>query len=176
MLKALQRHLGGKPAEQLTIELNEAIAAGVAEALSGLQAAFDEFKTEAEAHATGLSEALTATENKLTEVQAALEAAAADKAAAEAAAQAAKLEARKEKVLGIVGTERADALLKVTEGMDDTAFEAVVAALGVGAAAEAASPLFKEAGVDVAADSAAVTETPEMKRLKAKYGDAAKKQ
>jgi GTP cyclohydrolase III len=69
-----------------------------------------------------------------------------------------KLAARKEKVVASLGTERADALLKVTEGMDDAAFEAVVSALGVSAAVEAASPLFKEVGVDAKADATKVRE------------------
>jgi hypothetical protein len=46
------------------------------------------------------------------------------KAVQEAAAL--KLTARKEKVVASLGTERAEALLRATEGMDDAAFEAVL--------------------------------------------------
>lgn len=191
MLKELQKALGITPkveatAPTLEVKISaEDVQAAIAVAVESLRAEFDEYKQTAEAMVAAadeqvallkaeietLGQALTATETALAEAQAALDAAdeEAMKAAAEAAA--AKLEARKEKVIGIVGTERADALLKVTEGMDDAAFEAVVAALGVGVEAEAKAPLFKEVGVDAEADTAKVVgETAEMRILKNKYG------
>lgn len=168
MLKALQKAVGIKP------EANAELTA--------LQAEFNEFKETAEAlmaaaeeREAELAAKLEEANAKLAEVAEAVAAAEAAKAQAEAdalaaveAALAAKLAARKDKLIAAVGTERADALLALE--MDDAAFEAVVAALGVSAAVEAASPLFNEAGVDAQADAAQVVESAEMRILKAKFG------
>lgn len=179
MLKSLQKVLSKTEPE---VKLSaEDIQAAVAQALEGVKAEFEEFKQTAEAllaaseeKVAGLQAELADLAGKLAEAQSALEAANAEKAKAEADGLAVKLAARKEKLVAALGTERADALLKVTEGMEDVAFEAVVAALGVSAAAEANSSMFTEAGVDAQADTAAVMETPEMKALRAKYQNQGK--
>lgn len=182
MLKELQKALGIKPkAEEgagLVVKLNtEDIQAAIDAAIAELRVEFDAFKQTAEELAAheqeviaAMAAELDATKAALVEAQAALTAATAEKTAAEAAALATKLAVRKEKLVASIGTERADALLKVTEGMDDAAFEAVVSALGVSAAVEAASPLFQEVGAEGKANAAKVTEeSPEMKILKKKY-------
>lgn len=180
MLETLRKALGGKEAtkpDQTEVKLTtEDVTAAVQAAVAELNGKFDEYKQTADAamaeaaeKITGLQGELAAMAGKLTEAQAALDAA--DEEAVKAAQEAAalKLTARKEKVVASLGTERAEALLKATEGMDDAAFEAVASALGVSAAVEAASPLFKEVGVDAQADASKIVESPEMRILKNKY-------
>lgn len=192
MLKQLQKALGmgDKTAEAqekveptastetLEVRLNtEEIQAAIDAAVAELRAEFDSYKETAEAmvaqaeeQAASLSAQLAEANAKLNAATEALTVAAAEKAAAEAEALAQKLAARKEKVVAAIGTERADALLKVTENMDDAAFEAVVSALGVSAETEANSALFKEVGASGEADASQVVESAEMRILKQKYG------
>lgn len=180
MLETLRKALGGKEAtkpDQTEVKLTaEDVTAAVQAAVAELNGKFDEYKQTADAamaeaaeKITGLQGELAAMAGKLTEAQAALDAA--DEEAVKAAQEAAalKLTARKEKVVASLGTERAEALLKATEGMNDAAFEAVASALGVSAAVEAAAPLFNEVGVDAQADASKVVESPEMRILKNKY-------
>lgn len=178
MLKALQKALGVQPkAEEVAGPAVEAAVAELSATLDATRAEFDEFKQTAEALLVAADAEKAELVAKLEEANAKLAAAAdvlasaeADKEAAEAAALAAKLNARKEKVLAAVGTERADALLQVTEEMDDAAFDAVLSAIGLGAKAEAESQMFNEVGVAAEADAAKVVdESPEMKILKKKY-------
>lgn len=84
---------------------------------------------------------------------------------------ATKMAARKEKIVASIGTEKADALMKATEGLDDTAFEAVVSAMAGSVEAEASTALFREVGVDAVADATKVVaeESTTMKILKAQY-------
>ncbi len=89
------------------------------------------------------------------------------KAALIAEAAEAKLTARKEKVVEMIGTERADALLSATASMDDNAFDAVLIAMSVGSAKEADSVLFKEVGVAGEVEASKVDEDP-VARLSAK--------
>lgn len=138
----------------------------------------DVLKAQVEALTADLGEKLEAANGALAEMtakfeeaQAQLSAIAAEKAQMVTDALAAKLAARKEKVVAAIGTEKADGLMLATEGLDDTAFEAVVSALAGSVAAEAASPLFKEVGVTAEADAAKVVEeSAEMKLLKKQYG------
>lgn len=174
MLKALQKALGGNAADAKLSA--EDVTAAVQAAVAELRTEFDEYKQTAEALLENAEAVLVARTAELDaalarvkELEASTVDAEAAAAAAEAEALARKLAARKEKVVAAIGTERADALLKVTEGMDDAAFEAVASALGVSAAAEADSPLFKEVGADAQADASKVEESAEMKILKAKY-------
>lgn len=178
MLKELQKALGIKPAEKQAVGADvEAAVAELSATLDAARAEFEEFKQTAEAllaAADGERAELTAqlaeANKKLADATAAFTSAEAAKAEAEAAALAVKLDARKEKVIAAVGTERADALLTVTEEMDDAAFDAVLSAIGLGVKAEAESPLFNEVGVAGEADAAKVVEeSTEMKILKKKY-------
>lgn len=180
MLKELQKALGlGKPEAAKPAEATESLAitvdttaiqAAIDAAVTELRVEFDAFKETAEGMVASLSEELTATKTALEAAQAALGAAEAKEAELVATAETKRLAARKELVVAAVGTERADALLTATEGLDEAAFSAVVSALGVSATVEAASPLFTEVGVTAEADTASVVaESKEMSILKKKY-------
>ena len=105
--------------------------------------------------------------------QAALNALTAEKAELAVKAEAAKFTARKEKVVSAIGTEKADGLMLATQGLDDTAFDAVVSALAGSVDVEASKGLFTEVGVSATADTTKiVAESPEMKILKQKYHGA----
>lgn len=180
MLKELQKALGMKPAEkQVTTETLELKldTSDIQATVDAMKAEFDEFKqtaeallAESEAKTKSLTEQLEAANALVADFRAAAVMAEAEKLQAVADAAAAKLAGRKEKLVALLGTERADALLTVTENMEDAGFDAVVSALGVGAAAEADAPLFKEVGATVEADAAQIVETAEMRALKSKYG------
>ncbi len=105
--------------------------------------------------------------------QAALNALTAEKAEMVVKAEAAKFTARKEKVVLVIGTEKADGLMLATQGLDDTSFDAVVKALAGSVDVEASAGLFKEVGVSAVADTTKiVAESPEMKILKQKFKSA----
>jgi hypothetical protein len=132
-----------------------------------LQAEMANLKAQAEAATSALAE-MTA---KLEAAHADLSKLVAEKAEMAATAAAVKLAARKEKVIAAIGTERADALMAATEGLDDAQFAAVVSAMSVATDAEAKSPLFSEVGVTAEADAAKVVEeSAEARILKQKYG------
>lgn len=179
MLKKLMK-AAGLTADTSANELVEAVveaadlvsAAVVVPAadVEALTAEFAEFKASAEAAQAALTVTVAELTTALATATEALAATKAEAAQVAAAALATKMEARKEKVTSLLGTVRADALLQVTEGMDDAAFDAVVSALGIGAEAEAEAPLFKEVGVAAQADAAVVTESAEMRILKQKFG------
>lgn len=187
MLEKLRKALGGeptKPAETLEVKLDTAeIQVAIEAAVNEVRVEFDAYKQSADAAMAEAADKVTALQAELAEMAGKLAAAqaaldAADEEAMKAAAEAAalKLAARNDRVIAALGTERAAAVMKATEGMDDAAFEAVVTALGVGAAAEAAAPLFNEVGVDAQADAGKVVEeSKEMKLLKAKYQPQGKK-
>lgn len=178
MLKALQRAVGVK-AEDVA---GQVIALAAHEAL---QTEFAEFKTTAEAAIAGLTAekeagiaALADAQAALAEATAQLEtlkefaaAAEAEKARLVAEAEALRLNTRKEKITAAVGTERADALMAATQALDDAAFDAIVSAMNLSVVAEAKTDLFVEQGAAAEADAAkTIDESPEMKILKAKYG------
>lgn len=179
MLKELQKALGlGKQeaaapvaTESLAITLDtSAIQAAIDAAVAELRVEFGAYQETAESSLAALTLELSSTKAMLEAATAALGAAAAEQEALIATAEAKRLAARKELVVAAVGTERADALLAATEGLDETAFSAVVSALGVSATVEAASPLFTEVGVTAEADTAlVVAESKEMTILKKKY-------
>lgn len=73
-----------------------------------------------------------------------------------------KLAARKEKVVAIAGTEKAEAFMANAESFSDEQFEAVVGLMAASFEAEAKSPMFNEKGV--AAEAPAV-EVDAVKRL-----------
>lgn len=186
MLETLRKALGGKeavkPVETLEIKLDTAeIQAAIQAAVTEVKAEFDTYKQTADAAMAEAAEKLNTLQaelaemaGKLTEAQAALVAADTAKLDAANLAAALKLSARKEKLVASIGTERADALMQATEGMEDAAFEAVAAALGVGIEAESKSELFTEVGTDAQADGSKVTESKEMQILRAKYKHSGK--
>lgn len=185
MLKELQKALGmkqtekqaeaGKPVETLEVKLDTAeIQAAIQAAVDEAKAEFEDFKQTAETLHAEDEATIAELKAKLEEASATLDLMKAEKEAAVAEALAAKLEARKEKIVATLGTERAEALLKATEGMDDAAFEAVATALGVSIEEEAKSLLFSETGVDATVDASKIVETVEMKLLRQKFGKTAK--
>jgi len=106
--------------------------------------------------------------------QAALNALTAEKAELAVKAQAAKFTARKEKVVMAIGTsEKSEALMLATQGLDDVAFAAVVDALAGSVDAEAKTGLFTEVGVAGSPDATKiVVESKEMTLIKKKYNKA----
>lgn len=151
------------------------------EALAALQTQFDAFRSAAEADQAELKTALTAAlaavqegETQREELAAQLAALQAANAQAAADAEMAKANARKQKIVAVVGTARADALFDATANLADEAFEAVIGAMNTASAKEAASPMFTETGASAEA-SAEVANTPskEMQILKQKYADQA---
>lgn len=169
MLEKFKKKLGieGQVKEvEASAELSD-VQAQLAEALSQVETANAMIAEMTAAHA----EALSAVERELEAAKAALDALKAEKAEMIAKAEAAKQKARKEKVVAIIGTEKADALMAATAHLDDAAFEAVVSALAVSVEVEASSDMFKEVGVDAEVDTAkAVQESEEMRLIKQKYG------
>lgn len=153
--------------------------AAAPEAVASLQAEFDAFRAEASAQHAELSAALETAlsavkeaDTRVAELTAAAEAAQAELAAMVNAAAEAKATARKNKIVAVVGTERADALFAATSNLDDAAFDNVVGALVVAGDTEARSKLFTEvgaAGETSPAQAAAETESAEMRILREKY-------
>jgi hypothetical protein len=153
----------------------------VAADVSALQAEFEAFKVQAEsdlnevkgalASAVALAQEVEAQRDELAVKLAAVEAASAS--AAEQAA-AAKVKAREDKLIALLGTERAAPVIQATSGLPDEGFEAVVAAMTTAAAVEAKSPMFTEAGVQAEA-SASVAEGPslEMQMLRKQHAKSA---
>lgn len=156
-------------------------AAPVDEAVAALQTEFDAFRASAEADQAELQAALTAAlaavqegETQREELAAQLAALLAAQADAAANAEKAKAEARKAKIVAVVGTERANALIEATANLADAAFEAVLSAWTVASATEAKSGMFTETGADAEANADAVNvESKEMQILKAKYAQRA---
>lgn len=155
----------------------EAVTEGVTQTLeltvdtSAVQTELDAMKAEFDGVKAGFESVIAELTGKLEAAEAALAAVAAEKAELVAKAAAVKLAARKEKVIAAIGTDRADALMAATEGLDDAQFSAVVSAMAVATDAETKSPLFNEVGVTAEADAAAVVEeSVEARILKQKYG------
>lgn len=172
MLASLMRKLGG------TVETVEA---STPESIVALQAEFDAFKADAEAQHTELASALETAVNavkeadtRVAEMQAELASFQATAEAAAAKAEEARLSARKQKIEAAVGSEKADALMVATNGLDDTAFNAVLSAMTLATDKEAKSTMFTEQGAAAEVDAGkVVTESAEMKILRARYPDAA---
>lgn len=101
-----------------------------------------------------LAEQLTAANEKIAELSALVEAAVEFKAAQELAAAEAKVSARVEALIAIVGTEQAASLHAATAALDDNAFAAMTAAMTFKQNAEAATPAFKEVGAEGSTDQA----------------------
>jgi septal ring factor EnvC (AmiA/AmiB activator) len=155
------------------------------EALASLQAEFDSYKADAngllevaeeriQELTNGVNEAnatVSSLQNRVQELEAALAEATAAQAAAAASEAELRASARKEKLEAAVGTEKASSLMAVMADMDDVKFGAVLSALAGNVASEAASEMFNEVGATTEVDAnSVVSETTEMKMLKAKYG------
>jgi hypothetical protein len=178
MIDALKRKLGILPAtvaeaadtakENETMDVKDKDAAALAAAdtnavdVAGLQASLASTVAElADAH------------TKITELSALVEAAKEFNAAQVAAALEVKTAARKLAVVNAVGTVKADALMAATASLEDSAFDAVMAAMTTTAAAEADTALFKEVGVDAEASTTSLADSnPVMDYLTAKYKSA----
>lgn len=171
MIDALKRKLGITPAlpqaetakENVTMDVKDdgVVAPATAETVDVV---------ELQASLASKTAELTAATGKIAELTALVEAAADFHAAQTKAALEAKLDARKAKVIATVGTEKAEALTAATASMEDGAFDAVMAAMATTATAEAATPLFKEVGVEASADTTKlVTGNATMDYLVSKY-------
>lgn len=161
---------GAVDQDQVVEQVVEATVEQVVDALTvaPVQAALDALTAQFEE----LQGKFAELSGKYEQAQAALSAIEAEKAEMIAAAAAAKAEARKEQVVAAIGTEKADGFLLATEGLDDTAFAAVLSALVGSGQTEAQSPLFQEVGVTAEVNAEVVEggESKEMQLLKAKYG------
>lgn len=138
----------------------EAAEAVASDATMAVQAEFDAFKAAAQAETTELSTALTTAltavaeaDGKVAELTTQLATLTTQLSVFTAQVQAAKLAARKEKLVAAVGTERADALMESTQGVDDASFETVVSALTLSTSLESQSNMFVEKGADAQADA-----------------------
>lgn len=159
-----------------------AAAAPASADVAALQSEFDAFKAKAEADmsevqtalqsAVALAQEMEASATAANEKLAALEA---ERQAAEAQAAADKVVARESKLKAILGDARADSVIAATAGMNDEAFEAVVAAMSAAQATEASSPLFNEVGASAEVDASTAAEQPsaEMQILRRLYGNKA---
>jgi hypothetical protein len=166
MLDALKKKLAGVP---------ESVA------LTELQANFDAFQAEANGLLVVAEAQISELNAQLQEAQAALEAAnaqieqlqAAAQVAEDAAAQAAaaeaalRVQARTDKLVAAVGTEKAPALLAAFEDMDDAKFDSVLAAMQGQIEAEAKSAMFVETGA--AAEVIAPVENETLRILQERY-------
>lgn len=162
MLKNLTKYF--KPEEEkveMTTETNAAAPAAVemtaelTAQVAELQASFAQVSEALATKETALAEMAA----KLEQAEAALATVAAEKEAVEAAAKQAVKDARMSKLVEAVGDVQASALMTATEGMEDAAFEKIVAALTVNIDKEANSEMFNETGVD-AQPKAAEEEKP----------------
>jgi hypothetical protein len=148
------------------------------EAYKTLSAEFETFKADAnalvESYTTqvgDLTTALATATEQVTSLTAALAEANAEKTAAAEAAAAQKTATRKEKIVALVGEDKADALLQVTSDMDDPRFDTFMTAIGGVSANEAKSPLFTEAGVTTEVEAPKTAgKSKEMLLLEEKYG------
>lgn len=137
---------------EMATELNKVEAdkaAAMALDLDGLRTAVAAMTEQLAANATELS----AKDDKIAELSALVAAATEFKAAQEKIAAEAKVAARVSKLANVVGDEQAASLQAATAALDDAAFDAVVSAMTSKATTEAASPAFKEVGVEGAADA-----------------------
>jgi hypothetical protein len=157
MLKHLQKFFGDNPQAalvaldaQASIHQEEDVSMTDVTQASGASADVDAALKETVA---SLTAQLATANEKIATLTAQVEAAVEFKAAQEKAAAEARTALRKAKLEDVVGTEAAVGLLAATALMDDTAFEAVVAAVAFKATKEAATPAFKEVGVEGSADA-----------------------
>lgn len=136
-----------------------------------MQAVIADLQAQVDAVKADLGVQLESATSALAEMTGKYEAAVAQLAAIAADKAAAKLAARKAAVEAAIGTEKADALLLATQGLEDAAFDNVVSALVGSVDAEAKTDLFQEVGVTAEADaSKIVAESAEMRILKQQYG------
>lgn len=163
MLDALKKKLQGEVNSELQTKFD------------ALQAEFEGYKATAEELLEAANAENDELKAKLASVEDLIAKAEAEKEAAEKAALEAKLNARKEKVVAAVGTDRADGLLAATESLTDEQFEAVVSSLAVSASAEAKSKMFVEQGAaveaaaDIDVDELAKEKSEVLKLLKAEH-------
>jgi hypothetical protein len=156
-------------------------AAPVAADVAALQTEFDAFRAQAAGELAEVQGVVDALATAVKEVEAERDALTAKLSALETAnadvvaqAAAAKVKAREDKLIALLGTERAAPVIQATNGLPDEGFEAVVAAMTAASAAESTSPLFTEAGVQAEAKaSAADGPSLEMQILRKQYAKSA---
>ena len=96
-----------------------------------------------------------------------------EKKLAEAVIKQNKMSARMSQIKAAIGDEKAPSLLAATENLDDSHFEAVVAAMSLSVQAETKTALFSEVGVDVESHaSSAVEKSAIMTALEKQYKGA----
>lgn len=163
MLDRLKKHLGiaevstDVSAIQTELETLKVQFDGVQSNLANAVETINALTAEKEGLEVALADAI--------ETNASLKAQVEDK---EAAIVKAKDDSRKEALVKVVGEQKADATFEAVKGLDDVAFDAVLAAMSAAYSKEATSELFVETGVagDV---EPAKTITAEEKILRAKF-------
>ena len=170
MFKALQKQVSNLMKEKPEMAQEEILVELATETftteLATAQAALAEKVTELSA----LTEQLTALSAELATAQEQLAIADEAKEQLVQAAHEAKLVARKNMIVASIGTDKADALMTATEGLDDIAFASVVGALAGSVVAEAKTDLFVEVGVTAEVDTInVVAEAPEMALIRKQF-------
>lgn len=157
MLDNLKKYF--KTEEQVEMKTETNTSPDFSAELAELQASFAQ-----------VSETLASKETQLADVLAQLEAAKAALAQSETAQAALVAKAKEDlntarlaKLAGIVGDAKAQAVMTTMADASEEMFETVVGAMAASYAAEAESPLFKEAGLDAA--PAPVVEKDAVQRL-----------
>lgn len=158
MLKHLRKYLTSAPAENKEEDTHMAVEDKQPDLSAPVLDVTGDVASLTAAIAT-LTTELAASQGKVAELTAQVEAATEFKAAQEAMAVEAKSAARLAKLVSAVGQDKAVGLHAATVAVDDVAFEAVVSALQTSMKTEEKSPLFTEAGVDATADTALVVDT-----------------
>lgn len=169
MLKSLVKKLSPKEAVQMdnvtdNVELNTELATQLATAQESLVSMTAQFEA--------VSAELSTVAEKFKEVESQLAALVAEKTQLIETAKDKALAVRKEKIVAAIGTEKSDALMAATAGLDDASFESVVGALAGSVEAEAKTTLFVEVGASAEADATAVqqdTSLDIMSLIKNKY-------
>ena len=162
MLDRLKKQLGIKDTP-VSLEAQE-----LQTQLASLKTEFENVKQELTSQIASLA---AEKDNLEAALATALEAVASLEAAAKESAEKQlndKLTARKAKLENVIGTAKVDAAFEAVKGLEDAAFDAVVAAMATSLNTEAKSELFQETGVAEEVEPSKVMSTEE-KILRDKY-------
>jgi hypothetical protein len=174
MLKALRKEVGKifneKDTQMSEQEVQTKVSVETLTAeLATSKAAFEEKVVEL----ANVSEALATMNSQLETLTAELATVQEHRDAVLAKAKQEKDAARMSAIKAAIGDDKAPGLFAATEQLSDEAFQAVVGAMASNVVEEGKSAFFKEVGVSADADVSKVTaelsESPEMKIIKAKY-------
>lgn len=117
-----------------------------------------------------LQEQFSQLTNELATAKAALDAANEAKASLEKDIEDKRNQARMDKIVAAVGTDKADKLFAATQALQDAQFEEIVGAMSGNLKSEADTPMFQEVGATVEVDVANVEEKSALqKALEEKY-------